>query len=187
MSEPAGNDLRETTLSTRRIYQGRVVSLRVDEVELPGGRRSTREIVEHPGAVGAVALTDAGEVLLVRQWRHPVGEVVLEIPAGTRDQDETDEQCMSRELAEEVGHSPGRLESLASVYVSPGYSNESIHLFLATELTEAQAPADFDEAIHVIALPLHEALVMCRDGRIRDGKTVAGLLLAAERVAAGGG
>lgn len=182
MSEHSSDDLRETTLSTRRIYQGRVVSLRVDEVELPGGRRSEREVVEHPGAVGAVALTDAGEVLLVRQWRHAVGEVVLEIPAGTRDQDETAEQCMSRELAEEVGRRPGRLVSLGAIYVSPGYSNETIHLFLATELTEATAHADFDEAIHVIALPLDEALTMCRDGRIRDGKTAAGLLLAAERL-----
>ena len=180
MSDDRRDELRERTVASRRVYDGRVVKLRVDEVELPGGQRSEREVVEHAGAVGAVAVTGDWQVLLVRQWRHAVGEVVLEIPAGTREVGESPEQCMRRELIEEVGHQAGAMRFLAEVYASPGYSAESIHLFLATELRPQTAAADFDEQIEVVAVPFEEALEMCRDGRIRDGKTLAGLLMAAD-------
>lgn len=184
MPSPSSEQRRENTLNTRIIYQGRLINLRVDTVALPHGGRSEREIVEHPGAVAAVALTAAGEVLLVRQWRQAVAEEILEIPAGTRQPGEGDEECMRRELAEEIGYRPQRLQSLGSIYASPGYSSESIHLFLATELVPATAGADADEFMQVVRVPLDEALAMCADGRIRDGASVAGLLLAARRLAA---
>ncbi|HUS79666.1 MAG TPA: NUDIX hydrolase [Armatimonadota bacterium] len=183
MADDAAEELRERTIATRRVYEGRVVKLRVDQVELPGGRRSEREVIEHAGAVGAVALTDDWHVLLVRQWRYAVDQALLEIPAGTREPGESPEECMRRELVEEVGHRAGAMRFLAEVYVSPGYSAESIHLFLATDLQARTAAADYDENIEVVALPLDEALAMCRDGRIHDGKTVAGLLLAGDLLA----
>ncbi len=182
MSDERIDELRETTVSSTRVFDGRVIRLRVDDVELPDGRRSQREIVEHRGAVGAVPLTDDGQVLMVRQWRHAVGEAILEIPAGTREPSESAEACMRRELIEEVGHEAAEMRFLAEVYVSPGYSGESIHLFLATGLTPRTGQPDEDENIRVEPVALSEALAMCRDGRIRDGKTVVGLLLAAPHV-----
>lgn len=182
MSESDHDDLAETTISTKRIYEGRVLSLRVDEVQMPGGRRTTREVVEHRGAVAAVPLTAENEVLMVRQWRYAVGGATLEIPAGTLEPGETAEECIRRELVEEVGHRAGRLEPLVDLYVSPGYSNELIRLFLATELTAESAEADEDEELRVVAVPLAEALEMCRLGELRDGKTIAALLCAADRL-----
>lgn len=175
------NDLRETTIASETIYAGKVVSLRVDEVVLPGDGRSRREIVGHRGAVAAVAL-DGEDVLLVRQWRHPVGDVLLEIPAGTREVGEAPEETMRRELEEEIGLRAARLDHLADLFVAPGYSTELIHLYLATELTPAPRNADADENIVVVRLPLAEAVRRCYAGELRDAKTVAALLLATARI-----
>jgi len=175
------DDLRETTLASEAIFEGKVVSLRVDEVALPGGGRSSREIVGHRGAVAAVAL-DGEDVLLVRQWRHPVGEALLEIPAGTREVGEAPEETMRRELEEEIGRRAGRIEPLADLFVAPGYSTELIHLYLATELTVSSADADADENIEVVRMPWREALRRCRAGELRDAKTAAAVLLAAARL-----
>lgn len=172
--------LRETTIASATIFEGKVVSLRVDEVILPDGGRSKREIVGHRGAVAAVAL-DGDDVLLVRQWRHPVEDVLLEIPAGTREVGEAPEQTMRRELEEEIGFRAGRLDRLTELFVAPGYSTELIHLYLATELTPAPRAADADENIVVVRLPWREAVRRCHAGELRDAKTVAALLLAAAR------
>ncbi len=177
----ASDRLRETTLSSEAIYKGRVIDLRVDEVELPDGRRSTREIVTHRGAVAAVAL-DGAEVLLVRQWRHATGEALLEIPAGTLEEGEAPEDTVRRELVEEIGHRAGRIEHLADLYVAPGYSSEVIRIYLATELRPERAEADADENIEVVRLALDDAVQRSRAGEFRDGKTTAGLLLAAARL-----
>lgn len=178
---PAEDRLRERTLASERIYEGVVVGLRVDEVELPDGRRSHREIVEHRGAVAAVAVAD-GRVLMVRQWRHPAAEVLLEIPAGTREEGERPEETLRRELVEEIGHAAGRIEHLADLHTAPGYSSELIGIYLATELEPADGDADADENLEVVRLPIADALAMCTSGELRDGKTVAGLLLAAARM-----
>lgn len=181
MTDNAADRLREITVDTEQIYEGRIVSLRVDQVELPGGQRSVREIVVHGGGVAAVPLTDAGEVLLVRQWRHPAGEVLLELPAGTLEPDEEPEVALARELAEEIGQRAGEIEHLTDIYTSPGFSTEVIHLYLATGLEPATGEADADENIEIVRMTLQEALRLCREGGIRDGKSVAGLLLAAAR------
>ena len=183
MTQDAAARLREVTTATERAFAGKLISVRVDEVQLPDGRRSRREIVEHPGAVAAVPLTDQGEVLLVRQWRHPTGRALLEIPAGTREEGEEPEETLRRELVEEVGYRAGSIEMLATVYTAPGYSSELIGLYLATKLESAHADADADENIEVVRVPLREALRMCRDGELADSKTVAALLLAGVRLA----
>jgi ADP-ribose pyrophosphatase len=182
VSDSDRDDLTETTITTKRVYEGRVLSLRVDEVQMPSGRRTTREVVEHHGAVAAVPLTADGEVLMVRQWRYAVGAATLEIPAGTLEPGETAEQCIRRELVEEIGHRAGRIEPMVEFYVSPGYSNELIRLFLATELTPESAEADEDEELRVVVVHLAEALEMCRSGELRDGKTIAALLCVADRL-----
>ncbi len=182
MSTDPDERLREVTMSSESVFEGHLIDLRVDQVELPDGRESRREIVEHRGAVAAVPVTDDGEVLLVRQWRHPAGRVLLEIPAGTREEGEEPEETLHRELIEEIGHRARTIEELAEVYVAPGYSSELIGLYLATDLEPADGEADPDENIEIVRMPLQEALAMCRDGEMADSKTVSALLLAGIRL-----
>jgi len=183
MTESADDRLRETTTASERVFEGNLINVRVDDVTLPDGHESTREIVEHPGAVAAVPLTRDREVIFVRQWRHPAGEALLEIPAGTREEGEDPVETLHRELIEEIGHRAGCVECLAEVYTAPGYSTELIGLYLATELDPAEGEADDDENIEIVRVPLQEAFRMCRDGEITDAKTVAALLLAGVRLA----
>jgi len=170
--------LEEKTTESKRVYEGRIVNLRVDTVELPDGRHAVREVVEHRGAVAVVPLLDASRVVMVRQYRQPVGQVLLEIPAGTLDKGEDAEECARRELAEEVGYSAGRLTRMFSTYLSPGYSDEMLHTFLAEDLTPAHAETDEDELVEVLTADLDDAVKMIRTGEIRDAKTVCGLLMA---------
>lgn len=173
-------DLRETLVASEEKFQGRLVRVTVDTVALPHGGPATREVVHHPGAVAAVAVDDDGMVHLVWQWRHPAGRALLEIPAGALGAGEAPADCVRRELAEEIGQVPGRLDLLNSVFAAPGYVNEVVHLFLARDLTAQELPGDADENVHVVKMSLGEALAACRDGRICDGKSVAGLHLARE-------
>ena len=172
-------DLTETITGSTRIYDGRVVNLRVDTVRLPNGKESKREIVEHSGAVAIVPMRDRETVVLIRQWRMPAGKVLLEIPAGGMEAGETPETCASRELAEEIGQVPGRLVPLYSCYLAPGYSTEIIHGFLALDLREAPEDPDEDEFVEQVALRLEDALAAIGRGEIEDAKTIAGLTLAA--------
>ena len=170
----------ETRIDGRRIYTGRAVSLDVDRVRLDDGTEAVREAVRHPGAVVLVPLDGAGRVLLVRQFRYVPGEVLLELPAGTLRRDEPPEACARRELAEETGTAAGHLEHLATFYSAPGFCDEQVHCFLATDLTPASgAQPDDDERIEIVPTPLAEAEAMARSGRLRDAKTIAGLLLVA--------
>jgi len=146
-------------------------------VQLPSGRVSTREVVVHPGAVAIVPLREDERVVLVRQYRHAVGKILMEIPAGTMHPQETPEECAQRELREEVWCSAGRLEKLASFYLAPGYSTELLHLFLATDLTPAKGEQDEDELLEITTLPLTDALAAIERGDIQDAKTIVGLLL----------
>ena len=130
-------DLTEITITSTRIYEGRIINLRVDTVRLPNGREGRREVIEHSGAVAVVPMRDRETVLLVRQWRVPAGKALLEIPAGGMEAGEAPEACARRELAEEIGMIPGRLLPLYSAYVAPGYSSEIIHGFLALDLSDA--------------------------------------------------
>ena len=118
-------------------------------------------------------------MILVRQWRQPAQRVLLEIPAGVTDEGESPQECMRRELAEEIGYQPGRLELLFSMYLAPGYSEELIHIFLADDLQPVAAAPDYDENLQVVKLPFREALDKCLRGEIQDAKTIAGLLAVA--------
>ena len=174
-----GSDLAEKTVSSELLYKGTILSVRRDIVRLANGQQATREVVEHAESVAAVPLLEDGRVVMVEQWRYPVGRALLEIPAGVVDPGEKPEQAMRRELAEETGYAAGRLELLFSVYLAPGYSQELIHIFLAQDLQPAQAAPDDDEIIRVKKVPFEGAVAACLRGEISDAKTVAGLLAVA--------
>ncbi len=167
----------EETLSTRRIYEGSVVSLRVDRVRMSTGYETGREVVEHSGAVTVVAVDGEDRVLLVRQHRHATGRSLLELPAGTLDRDETPDACAARELEEETGFRPGRIERLGGFFVSPGYCTEYIQVYLATDLRPGRAGGDEDEDIRVLSLPLSEVLRLVAAGELEDAKSLASLFL----------
>ena len=168
----------EKTLNSKKIFEGRIINLRVDEIELPNGTRSTREIVKHPGAVAIVALNHEGEALMVRQYRKAVEEALLEIPAGKLENGETIETCAQRELMEETGYYAQNLSQITSIYTSPGFSNEAIHIFLAENLKREPRKADFDEYIQLEMLLFKDAVEKAFAGVFKDAKTVVGLLLA---------
>jgi len=176
----------ERTISTRRAYEGRVVSLRVDEVELTDGRRTAREIVEHPGAV-AILAWDGARLALVRQWRHAVGAELLEVPAGTLDEaDEDPEATARRELAEECALEARNWEAGPTFYTAPGFCTELMHTFLATGIEPATtAQRADDEEIETAWLSLPDALAACDDGTIRDAKSLAAIGWLARRLSAG--
>jgi ADP-ribose pyrophosphatase len=169
------------------VYRGRVVSLRVDDLDLGGGRTVRREVVEHPGSVTVVAFDEQRRLLLVRQYRHPAGKDLLELPAGTIDSEEGGESCALRELQEETGYRPGRLERLGGFYLAPGYSTEYQDVFLASDLAESRLAPDEEEDIELVRLPLEEALRLVDSGEIEDVKSVCALLLYLRRREAGAG
>ena len=171
----------EQVVESCRLYEGRVVSLRVDRVKLPDGRSTVREVVEHAPVVAIVALDDRGNVLLVRQYRLPTQRSLLEIPAGGVDAGESAEEAAQRELQEETGQRAGRLERLYSFFASPGYCGEYMHLYLATALEPGALASDADERIEVVRLPLSEALRLIERGEICDAKSIVGLWAAARR------
>ena len=169
----------ERVLTSRRLYEGRIVALREDEVELPDGRHAFREVVEHADVVAVLPVAADGRLLLVRQYRLPAGRALLELPAGGVDPGEGIGQAAQRELQEETGHRARSLERLGGFYVSPGYCTEFIHLFLARDLTPSVLEADHDEQITVELVTLDEALRLVDAGGICDSKSIIGLLLAA--------
>ncbi|MFN4032645.1 MAG: NUDIX domain-containing protein [Fimbriimonadales bacterium] len=169
--------LKEELIESHTIYQGRVVTLRIDTVRLPSGRTARREIVEHRGAVAIVPLLNRETVLLIRQYRQAVGETLLEIPAGTLEPDEPIDACARRELEEETGYTARQLRRLFSQYLAPGYSQEVLHVYLAEDLAPAAQRLDEDELVELVPTPLCEIEAMVLDGRIKDSKTIAGLLM----------
>ena len=175
----------ERTITSTTVYRGRRISVRVDDVERADGHRTTREVVEHPGAV-AILAWDAQErrVAMVRQWRHATGRALLEIPAGTLEPGEAPEATARRELAEEVGLDASTWAAGPTFFTAPGFCDERMHVFLATDLRDAdeEAGADADEQIEPSWLTLDEALRACDDGRIEDGKTIAALAWLARRL-----
>jgi ADP-ribose diphosphatase len=168
-------------ISTRRVYEGRVLDLDVDEVEEPGGVRAIREVVRHRGSVAALAVHDDGNVVLVRQYRYAVNEAVWEIPAGRLDPGETPLEGARRELEEEVGLRAARLEPMFAFYTTPGFCDERIHVFRATGLSTVPARPEEDERIEPRVLSLEAAREMVARGEVREGKTLVALLLEAEK------
>ncbi len=170
----------EATISTDRPWSGRLISVRVDRVRLGNGHETTREVVEHPGAV-AIMAWDGERVAMVRQWRHPTGGELLEIPAGTLEPDEEPATTARRELGEECGLAAREWEEGPAFYTAPGFCTELLTIFLATRLSPAQAEAPEDEELELSWLTLPEALGAVDAGEIRDAKTVAGILWLARR------
>ncbi len=169
-------NLIEKQLSKEYRYRGRIINLRVDRARLPNGAEATREVVEHPGGVCVVPLTDNGEVLFVRQFRYPYSEVVLEVPAGKRDNDEDPLECGKRELQEETGAKAEQFRYLGELYPSPGYCGEIIHMYVASGLYFGKTHPDEDEFLEPERIPLEQAVQMVLDGEIKDAKTQAALL-----------
>jgi len=170
--------LRELRLETQRLYTGRAISLDVDRIRLPSGRETTREIVRHPGSVVIVPVLEDGRVLLIRQFRYAVGEVLWELPAGTLDRAaESPEACAHRELEEETGYRAERLIRLGEFFTAPGFTDERMHVFRAEGLRPTAQHLDSDELIEVFPLSWDGIEEKVRAGEIRDGKTLAALYL----------
>ncbi len=167
----------EETISSRIVFAGEVLRLRVDDVRLPDGSVSSREIIEHRDCVCVIPLDDAGNVLLVKQYRRAIDKSLLEIPAGSIDEGETPREAACREMREETGFRPRKLESLGGYYASPGYCTEYMHLFLAKDLVPDGLHAEDTEEIEIVRVTPEEALRLIKSGRIQDAKSIAGLLL----------
>lgn len=168
----------EPTVESKILYQGRIINLRVDTVRLPNGRLATREIAEHAHCVCIVPVDEQGNVLLVRQYRKPAEAELLEIPAGGVEEGEVSQEAVLRELQEETGFTAGTLRHLASFWMTPGWSTEYMHAYLATDLSPAHLAADDDENISVVRVPLARIPQMIEAGEIQDAKSIASLLLA---------
>jgi 8-oxo-dGTP pyrophosphatase MutT (NUDIX family) len=175
--------MHERVIESRRNYEGRVVNLRVDTVELRNGHVATREVVEHSQAVAIVPVADDGRIVMVRQYRLPAGAELLEVPAGSLDGGEDAESGAQRELQEETGFAAGRLVRLCGFWVAPGYCTEYIHVYLAEQLRESRLDADEDEEVEVELLTLEDALARVDRGEIEDAKSLVGLLAYARRLA----
>ena len=170
-------NLEEKQLNAEYIYKGRIINLRKDTALLPNGNEAIREVIEHPGGVCVAALTDNNEILMVRQFRYPYGEVVLEIPAGKRDsKTEAPIDCGKRELKEETGAIAETIIPLGELYPTPGYCGEIIWLFGAKGLTFGETNPDEDEFLEVERIPLEKAVEMILSGEIKDAKTQAAVL-----------
>jgi len=166
----------EETLSRRTVYEGRAVNLRVDTVRTAGGRETTREIVEHSDCVAVIAVDDEDNILLVSQFRKPIEKELLEIPAGGIDPGETPEDCVRREMREETGFLPQKVERLGGFYSVPGYGTEYLHLYLATELVSSPLQAEDSQSITLVRVPLEQIRGLIASGAICDAKSIAGLL-----------
>lgn len=166
-------------LGSREIFRGRTLRLDVDRVRLPNGKEMDFELIHHVGAAAVVPLTEDGEVLLLRQYRYATGGYLLEVPAGKLDPGETPETCAARELAEETGFRPAKLESLGWIWTTPGFADEKIWLYLATGLELTQQELEDDEVLSIERLPFAAAVDKAARGEIHDGKTVCALLRAA--------
>lgn len=169
---------QEKLIKTAKEFHGRLLTLRVDTVEMPNGVVTTREIVGHPGAVAVVALTDDKELVLVRQFRRPSGEVLLELPAGVPQKDEKGELAAIRELEEETGYLAKSIKKVWEGYASPGYSNELISFYLAEDLTLTKTNPDEDEFVEVDIVDVESCLELVKHGQIRDNKTMVGVMIA---------
>jgi len=165
----------EKTLSTEVIFEGRALRLRVDTIETIDGRTSTREIVEHGDCICVVAVDNDGNVLLVKQFRTPLQKELLEIPAGGIDAGEDAETAVIREMQEETGFRPQKLERLCGFYSSPGFCDEYLHLYLATDLVASRLYAEDTESIELVRVPVAQILELVASGRIEDCKSIAGL------------
>lgn len=175
--DPRDAGLEEKPVNEDVAWTGRIFNVNRLQVELPDGRRALRDVVRHPGAVAIVALTDEGRICLVRQYRTALGRVTVEIPAGKLDPGEDPLECAGRELLEETGMVAEKMAFLTTIATSDGFTDELIHIYMATGLTFAKSNPDADEFINVDLVEVGELVDAVLDGRIEDAKTVVGALL----------
>ena len=171
-------DLSERRISSRLVYDGKLLKVRSDTVRLPDGAAAEREYIAHPGAVAVIAVTDAGELVMERQFRYPLGRDMIEIPAGKIDPGEDPLATARRELQEETGYTAAEWTHVATINIAIAYSDEHIEIYLAKGLKHEQAKLDDEEFLEVFTLPLATALAWVREGKITDSKTVSGLFWA---------
>lgn len=176
MSKAEEKKSHEKLLESHLAYQGKVVKLRLDTYESQD-KTKLFELVEHPGAVVLLPIDPKGRILMIRQWRRAVEEILLELPAGTLEENEDPLFCAQRELQEETGFKAGKLTNLTSFYSAPGFCNEKLHLFLAEDLLPSNLPQDEDEGIDLAPMQLSEAIELIEKGLCRDAKTIASILL----------
>lgn len=172
------SDLTEKFLDSEVVFKGNLLNVFSDHIKLPNGKKATREYIKHPGAVAVVPITEEGNIVLVKQYRYPVGKVLLEIPAGKLDKGEQPDECALRELEEETGYVAQKITKLASIYTTPGFTDEVIHLYVAENLLLAKPCPDEDEFLDVEVYTKEEVQEMINDGRINDAKSMLALLLA---------
>lgn len=165
--------LEEKTITKEQIFSGKVIDLYVEDVELPNGKTSKREIVKHPGAVAILAVTDEGKIILVKQFRKPLERTIVEIPAGKLEKGEEPEYTALRELEEETGYTAKKLTKITAFYTSPGFADEIVHVFLAEELAvlEEKRELDEDEFVEVMEVTLEDALKLVESREVYDAKT----------------
>lgn len=167
------------------IYQSRVFRLCRETVTLPNGVTTTLDVIHHPGSSAIVPLLPDDQVVMIKQYRQSLRQFLWEIPAGTLDPGENPLECARRELIEEAGYQANHFEKLTEIVPAPGYTDERIHIFLATDLAPVPQNLDKDEVLEVALLPLDETLAMIRDGRIQDALTVIGIFFVSMRFRAG--
>ncbi len=173
-------NLTEKTEKQTYIYKGRIINLRCDDITLPDGNPAKREVVEHPGGVCVLPITENDEIIFVRQYRYPYSEILLEIPAGKRDSKEEDTlECGKRELREETGAEASEYTFLGELYPSPGYVGEIIYMYMAKGLSYGKTQPDEDEFVETVKIPFDKALDMVMSGELKDAKTQAAILKAA--------
>jgi ADP-ribose pyrophosphatase len=168
----------EKQIETKTVYTGVIVNVRKDIAELQNGNKTAREVVEHPGGVGIVPVTQDNKVLMVRQYRYPVGEELLEIPAGKLDYGEDPFECAVRELSEETGCTAGKYVKLGAIYPSPGFCKETLHLYLALDLQYGEMHLDEDELLSVESVQIDTLVDMIMENKLADAKSVIGIMKA---------
>ncbi|MGI5935847.1 MAG: NUDIX hydrolase [Oscillospiraceae bacterium] len=169
-------DYTEKRLRSINRYEGIIINVQVDQIQLCSGNTTIREVVEHPGGVAVIPVDDEGYVYCVRQYRYPFKEHLLEVPAGKLEGCEDHRECAARELSEETGITAGKLTYLGEIYTSPGFSREILHLYLATDLTFGEAHPDPNEYMDVVKIGLNELVKMVMSGEIKDAKSIAAIL-----------
>ena len=171
-------ELYEKKINSKQIFDGVVVKLFVDDIELPNGKPSKREVVRHPGAVCVLPIDDYGNAIMVKQFRYPFSDVLLEVPAGKLEKDEDPYDAVIRELEEETGAKAKTVEYIGSMYTTVAFTDEKIYMYLATGITFKEAHPDEDEFVEVVKIPLCDLVKMVMDGEIKDSKTQIAILKA---------
>lgn len=182
-NEERDKNLIEKKISGENIFDGVLLHVRRDEVELPNGHKSVREWIKHPGASSVIPLLPDNQIILVRQFRYPVNQVTLEVPAGKLDAPGEDPvECAKRELSEETGYTAGKIWKLTTIATTVGFSDEIIHLYAATDLKSGKQHTDEDEFINTVKVPLTDAIELVETGKIVDSKSIISILLLAKQI-----